>query len=409
MSTGSIVVVGGTGAVGRELVGLLAGGPDEVVVVGRNGDRAAAVAAAAAARSRARVSARRADVTVAADRRAALAGATIVVTCVERANVEVARAALDEGAHVVDVSASADVLAAIASLDDLARWHGRSAVLSVGLAPGLTNLLARACVERLPDAARVDITVLVGLGERHGADAIRWTLDALTAAPATHPTRTEPTRTDPAGTDRAGPRHAGAGPRRTGITRANPTGTGPTRTEPPRTDRAGAGPDDAGGDAGLAARDARVAIPGFGERTAHPFPFADQHVLRASLGIPVTTRLCFDSRAVTAAAFALRPVLRRLARAPAARAAVMRALGGIHLGGDRYAVTVTATAADGRRATAHARGRRQSHATAVVTAHVVRRLRERGVPPGVHHVDGAVDVGKALVEVEAAGITVRRP
>ena len=44
-----------------------------------------------------------------------------------------------------------------------------------------------------------------------------------------------------------------------------------------------------------------------------------------------------------------------------------------------------------------------------MTAHVVRRLRERGVPPGVHHVDGAVDVGKALVEVEAAGITVRRP
>jgi hypothetical protein len=198
------------------------------------------------------VAARQADVTRPADRRAALAGATAVVTCVERANVEVTRAALEEGAHVVDISASADVLAGIASLDDVARWNGRSAVVGVGLAPGLTNLLARACVDRRPDAARVDITVLIGLGERHGTDAVRWTVDSLVSSPQ------------------------------------EPDGV----------------------------RAERVTIPGFGRRRAHPFPFADQVALRSSLGIPVTTRLGFDSRAVTAAVFGLRPLLRRAPAGP---------------------------------------------------------------------------------------------
>jgi Saccharopine dehydrogenase NADP binding domain len=355
MNPGAIVVVGGSGAVGREVVGLLAGGPDEVVVVGRDGAAATAVAATAARERGGPVSARRADVSDAADRRAAVAGARVVVVCVERANAQVARDALEEGADVVDISASAEILGRVAALDDVARWHRRSAVTNVGLAPGLTNLLARACVDRLPGARGVDITVLVGLGERHGVDAIRWTVDGL-AAPAA------------AQDDQAVAAPAGA----------------PAEALP-----------------------ARVVIPGFGARVAHPFPFADQAALRSTLGIPVTTRLCFDSRLVTAAAFALRPGLGRLPRR--ARRAVTRAAAHTHLGDDRWAVHVTATAPGGRTATAHASGRRQSHATAVVTAHVVRELRASAVPPGAHPIDEAVALGKALVEVEAAGIAVHRP
>jgi hypothetical protein len=215
-------------------------------------------------------------------------------------------------------------------------------VVSVGLAPGLTNLLARASADAHAETAQLDIAVLLGLGERHGADAVRWTLDAL-AAPPTGPDR--PAATRPAG---------------------------PTRT----------------------------AVPGFGVRTAHPFPFADQHALHASLGIPVTTRLCFDSRALTAAAFALRPALRRLPRDAVARVATRT-----RVGSDRYAVTVTASAPDGRTVDARATGHRQSHATAVVAAHVVRELRAGSVPPGAHHIDQAVDVPTALAEVAGAGVT----
>jgi hypothetical protein len=343
VTAGTIVVVGGSGAVGRELVGLLAGGPDEVVVVGRDGRRAAAVAAEAARRSGGQTSARQADVTRTTDRRSALFGATTVVTCVDGANGEVARDALDEGAHVVDISASASVLAGIAALDARARWNGRTAITGVGLAPGLTNVLARACVDRIDDPERVDIAVLLGLGEHHGTEAIRWTVEALTA-PAARPT-----------------------------------------TELGSTDRP-----------------ARVRLPGFGERRAHPFPFADQAALRASLGIPVTTRLCFDSRMATAAAFALRPLLRTLPTG-----ALVWAAGRTHFGSDRWGVTVTATGADGATVTGHASGARQAHATALMTAHVVRQLGARATPPGAHSLEAAVDVAGALAALAAAGVVIR--
>lgn len=365
MSGGPIVVIGGTGAVGRELVDLLAGGDDELVVVGRDGRRAADLAADVARRRGGRVSARRGDVTSAADRRAVLDGAGVVVTSVERANVEVAAEALAMGADVVDISASAGVVAGIVGLDDLARRHGRSALVSVGLAPGLTNLLALACVDGRADTARVDITILLGLGDRHGADAVRWTLDRL-AEPG----------------EGAG-EGAGAGRRPVDAHDADTHGA--------------IGGDDAG------TRPIRTGIPGFGVRTAHPFPFSDQVALRARLGVPVTTRLTFDSRALTAAAFAARPLIRRLPRAALARAATRA-----HVGTDRWAIAVTATASDGRSTRATATGRRQSHATAVITAHAVRRLLAGAVAPGAHHID-VLDVAAALAEAEAAGIAIDLP
>ncbi|GAA2299460.1 hypothetical protein GCM10010402_67660 [Actinomadura luteofluorescens] len=53
---------------------------------------------------------------------------------------------------------------------------GREVVagLSVGLAPGVTNLLAREA-----GGGDVEIGVLIGAGDRHGPSAVDWTLDSL--------------------------------------------------------------------------------------------------------------------------------------------------------------------------------------------------------------------------------------
>jgi Saccharopine dehydrogenase NADP binding domain len=338
-----VVVIGGTGAVGREVVALLADERTDVVVVARDAERARAVATSMGLRRRGPVTVRRADVRDPSARRAAVDGASVVVTCVEQANTELAMAARTHGAHLVDVSASPHVLAAIGRLDGLARANRTTAVVGVGLAPGLTNLLVRACVDRVPEATGVDIAVLVGLGERHGVEAIRWVLDGLAA----------------------------------------PTG-----------------PDSA------TARPSKVVLPGFGTRSAHPFPFADQHLLTQRLGIRVTTRLCFARRAVTAVAFALRRS-RVLARLP--RPALARALARVHVGSDRFAIAVTATDADGHRATATGAGRQQSHASAVVAAHAVRNALEGALAPGVRHIDEVLDVDEALAVVESAGIAIQRP
>ncbi|MFD0200680.1 MULTISPECIES: saccharopine dehydrogenase family protein [Saccharothrix] len=154
-----VVIFGGYGAVGREAAAVLSPSYD-VVVAGRNPP--ATVPGATAVR-----------VDLRGDVRHVLDGAYAVLMCAEVDNARIARACLARGVHYLDVTASPDVIASIQALE-----RGATALLSVGLAPGVTNLLARHCVE-LTGARDVEIGVLLGGGERHGAAAVAWTLDGL--------------------------------------------------------------------------------------------------------------------------------------------------------------------------------------------------------------------------------------
>ncbi|MEU5876650.1 saccharopine dehydrogenase NADP-binding domain-containing protein [Spirillospora sp. NPDC047279] len=166
-----IVLIGGYGAVGREAAALLAGWyPGAVVLAGRHPERARPVPGTTAMRI---------DLD---DLDGVLDGTDAVVMCVDHGNVRVARACFERGIHYVDVSASYDVLAGIERLDGVAAERGASGVLSVGLAPGVTNLLARTVGG--PD---VRIGVLIGSGEAHGPAALEWTLDGLAAMGSSWP------------------------------------------------------------------------------------------------------------------------------------------------------------------------------------------------------------------------------
>ena len=160
-----VLVVGGYGAVGRHAADGLRGEPGvEVIVAGRHPSPDS--------------SAVRLDVGDAAALAASLDGVDAVLMCAERDNAAVARACFERGVHYVDVSASPGVLTEIEGLDELARHHRATAVLSVGLAPGVTNLLARHVMD-MSGVSEVDIGVLIGAGEHHGPAAIAWTLDGL--------------------------------------------------------------------------------------------------------------------------------------------------------------------------------------------------------------------------------------
>ncbi|GAA2060935.1 hypothetical protein GCM10009801_02890 [Streptomyces albiaxialis] len=250
----------------------------------------------------------------------------VVVLCVEPPDAGITRLCLERGVHVVDLNATPRLLAATEALHGTAVAGGATALVSVGVAPGLTNLLARRAHREIGGAERLDLAVLLGTGEDHGADALRWTLESL-----------------------------GTGP-----------GTGPDTA-------AGAGPEGA-----------RVeGFPLHGRRRARPFPFSDQYALRATLGVPeVTTRLCLDSRAATTALFALRrpahalaPLLARVPKGP------LRALGS-----DAFALR--AEAVRGERRLAYAlTGRDQSRVTARVAAHATRAVLDGAARPGVRHLD----------------------
>nr|SBO97303.1 Carboxynorspermidine dehydrogenase [Nonomuraea gerenzanensis] len=173
-----MLVLGGYGAVGREAAAAAGRVPRHP------GDRRGAQPERARAVSGA--TAKRVDAADPDELGSALEGVTTVLMCAEIDNARVARACLERGIHYVDVSASRHVLAAIEELDDLATARGAIAALSVGLVPGVTNLLAAALSVSLVAGARgghrdLLVGVLLGSGEQHGAAAIAWTLDGLGA------------------------------------------------------------------------------------------------------------------------------------------------------------------------------------------------------------------------------------
>ncbi len=332
-AAGRALVLGGYGAVGSTVTEALSSWfPGRVVPAGRDGVRARQLGGV------------RVDVGDSAGFRRVLdelGDVSVVVLCVEPADTGLARICLERGIHLVDVGATRRLLEGVADLQDLAAGAGATAVLSVGVAPGLSNLLARRVNEAVGGAELIDLTVLLGSGERHGTDAVKWTV----------------------------------------------AGLGEPVTASPR----------------------RVSLPGHGNRTAHPFPFSDQYTLRRTLGVPeVTTRLCLDSRPLTAALFALRRtgLLRGPGRARQQQL-LTSAFSRVHLGGDGFAVR-----ADARRGTRHAAlaltGYGQSRATGLVAAHVVRALLTKALPTGVHHLEQLAALADLPEQLASHGVSVQR-
>jgi saccharopine dehydrogenase-like NADP-dependent oxidoreductase len=350
--TDALLVVGGYGRVGRVVSARLGRRfPGRVVAAGRRLERAEALAA----EEEGRVVPRRLDLADGDALPPALDGVRLVVLGIEGPNERVARACFERGVHLVDVTATYRLMEAVERHDALARSRGATGVLSVGLAPGLTNLLAQRAAQALDAVERVDLTVLLGLGERHGADALRWVLDT-----ASRP-----------------------------FTLQTPEGPIVARSfGAPRT----------------------TALPGFGRRRAYRFDFADQHVLRRTLGAGrVETRLCFDAAFVTGlfALLARAGTLRWADRLDARRLAAL--LTWIPGGGEAFVVKAEAQGQEGGRphtAAWTARGNGEAEAAGHVAAYVAERLYEGALPSGVFHAEQVLDPEAVFEHLRRRGLRI---
>lgn len=86
-------------------------------------------------------------------------GAEVCVNCAHyRLSLEVMRGCLAAGAHYIDLGGLFHMTRRQLELDDAFREAGLTAILGLGSAPGKTNLLARAAVERL-DAPPVALEI----------------------------------------------------------------------------------------------------------------------------------------------------------------------------------------------------------------------------------------------------------
>lgn len=169
----------------------------------------------------------------------------LVIMCVEQTGTEFVEQCITRGIHYIDITATHQRIEEIEALDGLAKKNNVRVVLSVGLAPGITNLLAQYCTELLPDGTRINLFVLLGTGEKHGDAAYHWTFDNL------HTTYK--------------------------ISNNDETPIVKSFTSPVTTQL-------------------------FGKRTFYLFNFSDQHSLVKTTRVnTVRTRLAFDSKALTQA------------------------------------------------------------------------------------------------------------
>jgi lysine 6-dehydrogenase len=81
----------------------------------------------------------------------------VVNAASHRLNVEIMEACLDVGAHYTDLGGLFHWALRQYELDDRFRQAGLAAAISMGSAPGLTNMLAAACCERLETVETIEI------------------------------------------------------------------------------------------------------------------------------------------------------------------------------------------------------------------------------------------------------------
>lgn len=222
-----VLVLGGYGATGAPIVALLRAGGDTALAAGRDPRRADRV-----------LDLRRLDP---AGVRAAVSDVDVVVNASGLEDPAAAAAFLEHGVGFVDVTATIGYIAVLERLAPPAPL-----LLSVGLAPGLTNLLAAAVHREAPGP--IDVALVLGAGERYGNASLGWSSGLL------------------------------------GTVFSDPATGAPVRnyTRPTRFD-----------------------LPRLGRRQLPRADFSDQHTLTRDLGVPVRTHFGLDSRLGTAALAAL--------------------------------------------------------------------------------------------------------
>ncbi len=329
--TKEILIVGGYGHVGQEVarrVARMQGMENRLVVAGRRLEHARRFADELGAGTRAI----RIDVD-APPPPEVLERTGVVVMCVDSSDERLAEQCLRAGIGWVDVTAEERRLERLEALGPLARRHGSAAVLSVGVCPGTTNLLAAHARGELGPLRRVDLFLMLGAGDAHGQAAIEWTLENLGAAFAY--------------------REEGAWAMARGFGARAP-----------------------------------VRIPGEArDRWGYRFNFPDQRVIARTLAIPsVSTWLLFDHRALTlGAALVARTGASRLLGSPRARRVAARAFGRLRFGSDACVVVACAESVGGERRSFALAGRREASLTGHVAAEVVRDVVAGRAPAGVHH------------------------
>ena len=179
MSIQGILIAGGYGVVGRRIAAELAPDyRDQVIVAGRNLDRAKATATAIGDGARGR----EVDVTEPSSIAAALDDVAVVMSCIDQPGRNLLHAAIERGLRYTDITPHLTELgrgAAYEKIDDAARASGARVVLGTGIVPGIANVMVRAVAETLGGAEKIETSLLLSARDAAGPASFDYFLQEL--------------------------------------------------------------------------------------------------------------------------------------------------------------------------------------------------------------------------------------
>lgn len=330
-----IVVAGGYGQVGKIICRDLAERyPGKVYAAGRNFEKAEEFSLETGGK----VLPMQLDVKKQQWEEALFQDVHLLVMCLDQQNTGFIEACLRHKVHYIDISASHEFLTKVKEMNDKIPRIESTAVLSVGLDPGLTNMLVKHSTSQFDKIFSSEIYLMLGLGEKHGKAAIQWTVDNMN--------------------------------------------TEYFIMEEGRKRRVRSFEDGK-----------KTIFPGgLGKRSAYRFNFTDQHVLPQTLQIPsVSTRLCFDSAAVTKIlAFLKKAGVLSLLKKPVMKRAVTSMFERIHMGTEIYAAKVISQGerkGEKVQCQCSVRGENEARITGKVAAFAARQLYSLSYSPGIYHME----------------------
>jgi saccharopine dehydrogenase-like NADP-dependent oxidoreductase len=172
-----VLVVGGYGDVGKHVVAeLLSATTTQVVVAGRDGGKAQRFVEEL---DDTRLSSIRIDIYDRSSWGDATDDVALVVMCLSPRDTDFAKHCLREGVHYIDISPSGQVADELMDLHGECGERGVTGVLGVGVCPGVSTLLASDLATGFDHVEKMDVSLMLGMGDEYGSDSIKWLLANL--------------------------------------------------------------------------------------------------------------------------------------------------------------------------------------------------------------------------------------
>jgi saccharopine dehydrogenase-like NADP-dependent oxidoreductase len=334
MKNGKILIVGGYGAVGRviskALVKLF---PSQIIVAGRNYEKAKEFSS----ELNQKVIPLQLDITSISKDDERLDGISLVIMCIDQKDTKFVSQCIKRGIHYIDITANYTFLSKIELLNNDAQNYNSTVILSVGLSPGITNLLAKRCKSMIKDMRYADIYLLFGMGEAHGEAAFRWAFEDLN--------------------DQYFVKEDGVKMQVRSFEDGKQT----------------------------------IFPNNIGKRTAYRSNFSDQHVIPKTLDIDsVSTRTCLDSTVMTSMYVLMKKTgLSKLLKRRIVQDIMIKLLKRFKFGSDQFVLKVEAGSnrEQGALYECSISGNGEGNFTGLVTAKVAEKLYTSTFAPGVFHIE----------------------